>query len=747
MRHELALLYVAVTRTRSTLLAWDGELPAPVWTAPGIAPLVFCTRELDRLTELWKTISSPADWEKEGDYYFERERWAAARECYRNGGMLAKMERAHARALLETDDHREAAPLLERLGEVALAAGCWERVGEWERAQAAWQKAGDPRRAKICSAHLAEARGRMEEAAQAWEALGDRSRAEGLWRRVGAFDRLARSAFAARRYAEAADLFERARMGREAAEAWEKAKQYERAGDLRLRLGDHADAARLFHRARSAEKELRCLRQLGRHREAGLLLEKQGEIEKAIEAFAAAAAESKESRQRLETEVPEPKTRPTQRRAAIRLAALGRDAEAAELFLRAGALEAAARRYERAGNRLGVARCHELAGRWLEAAKELDQAPGSEETRRCATIQSLLYRHVQAARRHGGEEREVTALVREAQRLRTDGNLVAALARYRMCGMAEEVSELSRRLGWHESAIEWMLASRRFPEALAYAKEGGFQVSADFFDRMMVAYLDQEASSLLELQDTEEILFRLLSALVESLPEEEARGRIKEYFEKAHGDFPFLNDIRDEGLALLLRARASSVIIKLLAHELSPRGNPAPRLRDFAERLGRAAEETGDPGLAACHAFYRDMTRRLRTTDEFERAAACLASTRETAAILGFSRLRHPEAVQVLMEAGEVETAERICRVQRNYRLAAEWAERRKDFKGAARYFHDARDLEGALRCARSSGDERLIARTYEWRGEPHEALKIWKRLKRQGDVERLLKKYPLLRK
>ena len=28
VRHELALLYVAVTRTRSTLLAWDGEKPA-----------------------------------------------------------------------------------------------------------------------------------------------------------------------------------------------------------------------------------------------------------------------------------------------------------------------------------------------------------------------------------------------------------------------------------------------------------------------------------------------------------------------------------------------------------------------------------------------------------------------------------------------------------------------------------------------------------------------------------------------
>ncbi len=746
VRHELALLYVAVTRARSTLLAWDGESPGPVWTAPGVAALVLRTPDLERLTELWKTVSSPADWEKEGDYYFQRERWAAARECYRNAAAEAKVQRAHARALLEMGNDGEAAPMLELLGEHALAAGCWEKVAEWERARTAWQRAGDPRRAEICWAHLAESRGNLEEAAQAWEALGERARAEALWKRAGAFDRLARSAFSARRYAEAADFFERARMSREAAEAWEKARRYERAGDLRLRLGDHAEAARLFHKARNPEKELRCLQHLRRYREAGLLLEKQGELEKAIEAFAAAASESEESRRRLEEEVPEPKTRATQRRAAVRLAALGRDAEAADLFLKAGALDAAARRYEHAGNRVGVARCHELARRWIEAARELDRAPGTDEERRCAAIQTLLYRHVDAAQRRGREEREVTALVREAERLRGDGNLVAALARYRLCGMTGEAAEVSRQLGWHENVIEWMFASRRISEALSYVKEGGFAISTGFFDKMMETYLNRDASSLREIQGIENILFQLLLTLVQSLPEEEARSRIRAYFDAAHGDFPFLDDIRDEGLALLLRARASATIIILLERELPSSGDPPARLRDFAERLGRMAEESADAGLAACDAFYQDMTRHGRTGDGFERAAGRLPATLETAAILGFSRLRHAEAVRLLMEAGAVEKAERICRVQRDYLLAAEWAERRQDFSGAVGYFRDARDLEGALRCAQASRDERLIARVFEWRGEPHEALRIWKKLKRTSDVERLMKKYPLLR-
>jgi hypothetical protein len=747
VRHELALLYVAVTRTQNTLLAWDGEVPAPVWTAPGIAPLVFRTSELDRLTELWKTRSSPADWEKEGDYYFERERYAAARECYRNAGAGTKAEHAHARLLFAQGDYAEAAPLFEGQGESAQAADCWERTGNWERAESGWRTAGELRRAQICSAHLAEARGNVEEAAQAWEALGDQGRAESLWRRARAFDRLALSALGARRYAEAAELFERVRMNREAAEAWEKAKKYERAGDLRLRLGEHAEAARLFHKSGSTEKELRCLRQLGRYREAGLLLEKQGEIEKAIDAFTQAAAESEEARQRIQREVPEAKTRRAALKAAVRQAALGRDAEAAELFLKAGVLDAAARRYERVGDRAGVARCHERAGRWLEAARELGMAPGSDEIRRCDAIQALLYSHFQAARRQGREEREAQALLSEAARLWEKGNLVAAMARYRLFGAVKEVAEISRKLGWHENTIDWMLASGFASQAREYVKEGGFPVTREFFDRQVGALLDLSHGCERDLKETRAVLLSSLSILAESLPAEDARRAVEDYFERAYGGFPSMDLIPEEALALVLRARASSAIIALLAWQLRFLRELPDRFQEFGERLGRAAEQSGDPCLAACHAYYREMKRYGRTGDEFEKAVARLPLTADTASILGLSRPRHREAVDMLMAAGDIDKAERYCRIHRDLGLAAAWAEKRQEFGSAVRYFREARDLEGALRCAKASSDPRLVARVHEWRGEPAEALRIWEKLNRTQDVTRLLRKYPLLRK
>lgn len=744
VRHELALMYVAVTRARNTLLAWDGEASSPVWSIPGIADRVFLTKDLHLLTELWKTASSAADWEKEGDYYFERERWAAARECYRNAAAGQKAERAHARALHADGQWGEAAPLLERLGEITLAADCWEQARMWAKAEKAWRAAGQPLRARACFAQHAESQGRIAEAAQAWEELGELKRSEALWRRAGAFDRLARLALSARHYAEAGDLFERAHLAREAAGAWEKAKQYDRAGDLLLRLGDHAKAARLFHRAHNWEKELRCLRQLGKHREVGLLLEKLGQIEKAVEAFALAAAESQESRSSIEEGVPAAKTRRTQLKAAIRMAALGRDVEAADLFFQAGALEAAQRRYQQAGNHGGVARCHERAGRWLEAAHELDLARGENDTERCDSIQQFLYRHVKATGGHGRDQRELQVIAAEAERLRDQGNLIGALARFRLLAVADEVIQLSRRLDWHEQAITWLLVSGHDEGALAYARSGGFAVTREFFDRVTKVVSDTTRYSRRS-DEAREALFFLLSALAETLPLNEARDAVEDYLEQIFGGYFFLDMIPDGLLALLLRTRAAKSIMSLLSHEMQFLRETNQRLRNFAEQLRREAKESADLGLAACWAWYQDYQRFHHPGEEFEKAAAELTLSGDTASILGFSSRRYQEAVNLLMEGGEFQKAERFCRIHGNPRLAAQWAEKRRDFAGAARSFHEARDMESALRCAVASGDQRLVARVHEWRGELKEALRIWKKLGLRGNAARLLRKYPLL--
>ena len=399
-----------------------------------------------------------------------------------------------------------------------------------------------------------------------------------------------------------------------------------------------------------------------------------------------------------------------------------------------------------AGDRAGVARCHEMAGRWLEAARELDMAPGPDEISRCVAIQRLLFFHLEEARRQGREKREAQALLSAAGRLAEDGNLVAAIARYRVCGVADEVADISRRLGWHDSAIAWMLSSGNAAHAMDYARQGGFPVSTEFFRKLVDEHLDFALASGKSLTETRSTLLSLLSSLAESLSPEDARRAVEDFFRRAYGSFAPVEGIPEEGLALLLRARASAAIITLLSYEMLFEREPDLRVKDFVDRRARAAVVTGDPGLVACHAYYEDMSRFRRPGDDFERAVAQLPLSRETAALLGLSPLRHREAVDMLMEAGEIEEAEKYCRIQGNHGLGARWTEQRGEFKEAVRWHRDAGDLDGALRCAQASADERMIARVREWRGEPGEALRIWKKLKRKSDVARLLKKHPTLR-
>jgi len=237
----------------------------------------------------------------------------------------------------------------------------------------------------------------------------------------------------------------------------------------------------------------------------------------------------------------------------------------------------------------------------------------------------------------------------------------------------------------------------------------------------------------------------LLAMVTEALPAEEATHAVESYFETTYGPRLFLDEVSDQGLALLLRYRASTAAMALLECELHFLREPSPRLREFAERLGREASQTRDPGLAACSAYYEDIQRHGRVGAGFEQAVASLPATAETVAILGRSRTRYTEAVDLLMAAGRVEDAERFCRIHRDPGLAAAWAERRKDFRAALRWFREAKDLDSAMRCARATGDGKLVARVYEWQEDFGEALRAWRQLGQHREVARLLRKYPLL--
>jgi ATP-dependent exoDNAse (exonuclease V) beta subunit len=155
IRHEINLLYVAVTRARNTLVVYDGPRPADVWEVDELEGLLFRTGRAGELDTAWRRVSTLAEWKEQGDYFFER-------------------------------------------------------AGDPERALALWERLGEEERARRCRAVLHESRGEYEDAAAELEKLGDLEGALRCWERAGNHLEVARRHLAAGRVQEAALGFEKA---------------------------------------------------------------------------------------------------------------------------------------------------------------------------------------------------------------------------------------------------------------------------------------------------------------------------------------------------------------------------------------------------------------------------------------------------------------------------------------------------------------------------------------------------------
>ena len=122
IRHEINLLYVAVTRARNGLLVYDGSEACEVWQMPEMQSRLFVSQEAEALEKGWQVVSTPQDWARQGDYLFEHEQFAAAAECYRHAGVGEREQLATAEHLRRAERHDDAAPLFAALGRERDAA-------------------------------------------------------------------------------------------------------------------------------------------------------------------------------------------------------------------------------------------------------------------------------------------------------------------------------------------------------------------------------------------------------------------------------------------------------------------------------------------------------------------------------------------------------------------------------------------------------------------------------------------------
>jgi ATP-dependent DNA helicase UvrD/PcrA len=314
-RRLLQHLYVAVTRARRHLAIHEGSEPDPFWGDPRFRGRLE-RGSVEALAHLFHPTAAPADWAREGDYFFARECFRQAAECYRRAGLADRETEALARAGEELEDWSAALAYWTQLGETARQAPLLERLGRLEEALVLYRQAGLHQEARCCELSILERQKRWAEAAAGWEEIGRYEDAARCWSGAGE----ARQALESRaRAAEAA--------GDQAA-----------AGAAWFEAGRFEDAARCFQKA--GERPRAALAAALHHQSAG-------EWGRAAAAFRLAG----------------------RRDEALRCRALAHEAD--------GHLGRAARLWERLGETDRAAALHARAGDWLEAARL--ESPQPEE--------------------------------------------------------------------------------------------------------------------------------------------------------------------------------------------------------------------------------------------------------------------------------------------------------------------------------------------------------------------------------
>ena len=461
VRHELNLLYVAVTRARNTLVIWDGERVSPIWGIETLADQVYRSADGAAVDTLWRRVSTPAEWQAQGDYFMEREHFAAAEECYGNAQAEVEEELARAHRLERERDHQAAAEIFIRHGRVARAAEGMERAGEHLEAARIWRRAGNEMRGVACEAKHYEAAGDHGAAADRWQQLGVEEGMLRNWERGREFGKLARF------YLEREVHGEAARYLKLCGDHAPAAEQFRRAGMLRSSAaeyevaGDHERAAVLYRRLGDNDGLLRSLFNAGLFHDAGLLYEKRGDLERATDCFRRHAESSPQARQELERRLQGIIRKHPGMRAAIRMVALGQPERAAPIYFSNGHPERAAELFRAAGQRQSAAQCLAECGSHREAAREV-AAGGSDDDIQEAARYLVTY----LASGDPGKPDRTGELLRTAGRLLRAGNNQLALAHYLAVGSARggvfmvEVTAAYAGLERHAVALEYCLHSQ-----------------------------------------------------------------------------------------------------------------------------------------------------------------------------------------------------------------------------------------------------------------------------------------------
>ena len=727
IRHEINLLYVAVTRARNTLIIYDGARTSPVWQVEALAPHIFITEEKEALQQIWKRISSPEEWSEQGDYFFAREHYSVAAECYRNSSNDEMQDVCQAYIKRNEKLYLESAQLFFIRGRKVEAAQDYENAGVYQKALPLWKELKRKDRIVPCEISLMETEGRYGEAAELWVRQKRFDRAVENWKKAKAFKQLGAYYFKLRSYSLAGENYVSAGQFLEAALCYKRLKQLKKAADYYVAGGDYTSAVKIYIRLKAWDNVFACYNALGSHYQMGALYEKRKEYALATQEFSIYANGSKKQKKQLhdEARVLETVSR-SMIQAAVRYAAILHHSEAANLFFQKNRYQLAVEEYLKDGDRKTAAVCYTILGK-TDQAIDLYEEIGDQVS--YLKVIDILRSRMRKGR--GYDQKLIQACYETAEIHYKDRQYSKALTRYLTVNETEGVFKAALLVdGRDEETLDYFMKLDKPEKGIEFiARKRGLSVSERYLENLIKRTRGRTLGQL-TYNNNERILLELLAKLHVGNTPYDLSEIIQTYL--ASVEMLFQIDQAPKAFTdLIIDTRYLNHIFLIVRQSFT---HDKAFIAQFKKRILARAVTRDDTLLIALAQDSIPPTLDPMMQD--------LPIDIHNYLLFSLSPTRFAEALEFLKKSNmDLIKIVGFCFMAGRSNEAALLYEQQESFKRAAEIYKKNGDLVDALRCYTKIQYLPGIAKTYEAMHRFEEALALWTKLGKSSDMARMKKK------
>jgi tetratricopeptide (TPR) repeat protein len=684
IKNEINLLYVASTRARTNLIFYDGEKESEIWKIESLEEHIYKTNDTVALSEVWNKISSPKDWEKQGDYFFEREHYKAALECYKNSGNIEKSSQAEAYIYEAEKNYVKAAELFEHFKDFERAAINYELAENYQKSLKMWKLLNREDKAIICRIKIFELNGEHNNAADEWEKLGDIEAAFKNWEKAKNYKKMAAYYKIKKDIPKLADISEKIQDYKAAAGYYKKLKRDEDAARCYYKSGDYANAVKLYKKLRNTEELYKCYKELKDYYNLGKLSLSKKEVENALFYFNKFLEIDQNNREILENNLK--RARKNSLDSAVYNSLVGDKNMAGDLFLAYDYTNLAIEQYKETENHFRLFRAYELSGAFYEAGIEVEKIPENENLNLALVCFNKFVFNKQTKK---SVDKNGEIIYNEAEKYFSEGDYKKAYVRYGALNMREETTKTLIKLKNDNIALLYF-TDREYRDELSKYIDTSLNnnVTLDAI-KIMVSYVDAMKIDYKADRHKDSIYFHLIIKLLYKIvdfdnEEDEKLLYLKSLLETRR--YSIMDYYSKEYLLCLLKLKLyndAEILFTSIKEKETYNPISEEEKKDLEDYL-HTLKDTQDKNIKALYYnYFDDETNYAKSMNELPVAY--------NNTYLFDNKENHVKLVDFYIKENKLAAAMRIARSFNNNLKIAEIYELKKDYARAEKYYEKAK--------------------------------------------------------